>query len=73
LAARSQLLRDFLSRELQRQSKAGDEGRLHALFAVFKDQVFHDLTIGDFGRCSLTARFWRGETMFGSLRAKCVQ
>ena len=33
LAARSQLLRDFLSRELQRQSKAGDEGRLHALFA----------------------------------------
>ncbi len=48
LAARSQLLRDFLSRELQRQSKAGDEGRLHALYAVFKDQVFHDLTIGDF-------------------------
>ena len=48
LAARSQLLRDFLSRELQRQSKAGDEGRLHALYAVFRDQVFHDLTVADF-------------------------
>jgi hypothetical protein len=26
----------------------GDEGRLHALYAVFKDQVFHDLTVSDF-------------------------
>lgn len=48
LAARSQLLRDFLSRELTRQSKVHTEGRLHALFSVFKEQVFHDLTIADF-------------------------
>lgn len=47
-ATRSQLLRDFLARELTRQEKVHTEGRLYALYNVFKEQVFHDLTIADF-------------------------
>lgn len=48
LATRARLLRDFLDAELVRQHKAKKEGRLHALFSVFRDQVFHDLTVKDF-------------------------
>ncbi|MFA6965545.1 type ISP restriction/modification enzyme [Bosea sp. (in: a-proteobacteria)] len=48
LATRARLLRDFLDAELVRQHKAKDEGRLHALFSVFRDQVFRELTVKDF-------------------------
>jgi hypothetical protein len=48
LAARSKLLRDFLTEELLRQSKEHREGRLHALYEVFKEQIFHELTIKEF-------------------------
>ncbi len=48
LAARSQLLREFLAHELTRQSKEHREGRLHALYGVFKAQIFHELSIAEF-------------------------
>jgi hypothetical protein len=48
LATRARMLRDHLTEELLRQSKAEMEGRLHGLFAVFKEQVFHDLSLKDF-------------------------
>ncbi|MDF1598774.1 hypothetical protein PZ895_03150 [Mesorhizobium sp. YIM 152430] len=48
LATRSKLLRDYLTEELLRQSKAGQEGRLHALYDVFRTQVFHELTVKEF-------------------------
>jgi Type ISP C-terminal specificity domain/N-6 DNA Methylase len=48
LARRAALLRDFLSQELQRQAKEHQEGRLHALYDAFRNQVFHELSIGEF-------------------------
>jgi hypothetical protein len=48
LAVRSQMLRDFLGEELVRQEKEHKEGRLFGLFAVFKQQVFHELTLREF-------------------------
>ncbi|MGG7539386.1 type ISP restriction/modification enzyme [Rhizobium sp. 12,4] len=48
LATRSKLLRDYLTEELIRQSKAKQEGRLHALYGVFREQVFHELTVTEF-------------------------
>lgn len=48
LAARSRLLRDFLTAELGRQAAEHREGRLHALYEVFREQIFHELTIKDF-------------------------
>ncbi|MEQ8281373.1 MAG: type ISP restriction/modification enzyme [Parvibaculum sp.] len=48
LAARSQILRDFLGEELVRQEREHKEGRLFGLYGVFKDQVFHDLTLAEF-------------------------
>jgi hypothetical protein len=48
LATRSKLLRDFLTEELIHQEKAKQEGRLHALYGVFRDQVFHELTLEEF-------------------------
>ncbi len=48
LATRSKLLRDYLTEELIRQSKANDEGRLHALYAVFRKQIFHELKVQEF-------------------------
>lgn len=48
LATRSQLLRDFLGAELVRQQKEHTEGKLYALFDVFRTQVFHELTLADF-------------------------
>ena len=48
LATRSQLLRDFLGEELDRQEREHKEGRLYGLFQVFRDQVFHELTLKEF-------------------------
>ncbi|HTX50470.1 MAG TPA: type ISP restriction/modification enzyme, partial [Caulobacteraceae bacterium] len=48
LARRAALLRDFLALELQRQAKEHREGRLYALYDVFRKQVFHELMIGEF-------------------------
>jgi N-6 DNA Methylase len=48
LATRSQLLRDFLDRELRRQEKEHREGRLYGLYQIFRDQVFHELGLGEF-------------------------
>lgn len=48
LASRSRLLRDFLTTELIRQEKEHREGRLHALFDVFRAQVFHELSVREF-------------------------
>jgi predicted helicase len=48
LATRSHYLRDFLDAELRRQEKEHQEGRLYGLYQVFRDQVFHELTLGEF-------------------------
>ena len=48
LATRSLFLRDFLDRELRRQEKEHREGRLYGLYQIFRDQVFHELAIGEF-------------------------
>jgi hypothetical protein len=48
LAARARLLRDFLAVELVRQEAEHREGRLFALFEVFRLQVFHELTTREF-------------------------
>jgi predicted helicase len=48
LATRSRLLRDYLGEELVRQEKEHQEGRLWGLFQVFKNQIFHDLTLKEF-------------------------
>ncbi|MBZ9984112.1 MULTISPECIES: type ISP restriction/modification enzyme [unclassified Mesorhizobium] len=48
LATRSKLLRDYLTEELVRQTKMHREGRLHALYDVFREQVFHELTVQEF-------------------------
>jgi hypothetical protein len=48
LAARARLLRDFLTVELMRQEAEHREGRLFALFGVFRSQVFHELTTKEF-------------------------
>jgi len=48
LATRAALLRDFLTEELIRQQKEGDLGKLHGLYAAFRDQIFHDLDIKAF-------------------------
>ena len=48
LALRSKLLRDFLATELARQSTSHKEGRLYALYNVFKTQVFHELGVKEF-------------------------
>lgn len=48
LATRSRLLRDYLGEELVRQEREHKEGRLYGLFQVFRDQVFHELTLKEF-------------------------
>jgi hypothetical protein len=48
LAKRSHFLRDFLDSELRRQEKEPTERRLYGLYQVFRDQVFHELTLGEF-------------------------
>ena len=48
LATRAALLRDFLAEELVRQQKDNDLGKLHGLYAAFRDQIFHDLDIKAF-------------------------
>jgi hypothetical protein len=48
LATRSRLLRDYLGEELVRQEREHKEGRLYGLFQVFRDQVFHELTLREF-------------------------
>ncbi len=48
LATRSKLLRDYLGEELVRQGREHKEGRLYGLFQIFRDQVFHELTLKEF-------------------------
>lgn len=48
LATRSKLLRDYLGEELVRQEKEHQEGRLYGLYRIFRDQVFHELTLKEF-------------------------
>jgi N-6 DNA Methylase len=48
LATRSRLLRDYLGEELIRQEREHKEGRLYGLFLIFRDQVFHELTLSEF-------------------------
>jgi hypothetical protein len=48
LAARSRLLCDYLGEELVRQEREHQEGRLFGLFQIFRDQVFHELTLKEF-------------------------
>jgi predicted helicase len=48
LATRSHFLRDFLDRELRRQEKEHREARLYGLYQIFRDQVFHELALGEF-------------------------
>jgi hypothetical protein len=48
LATRSRLLRDYLGEELVRQEHEHKEGRLYGLFQIFRDQVFHELILGEF-------------------------
>jgi hypothetical protein len=48
LATRSKLLHDYLGAELVRQEREHKEGRLYGLFQIFRDQVFHELTLNEF-------------------------
>lgn len=48
LATRSKLLHDYLGEELVRQERDHKEGRLYGLFQIFRDQIFHDLTLNEF-------------------------
>ncbi len=48
LATRSKLLHDYLGEELVRQERVHQEGKLFGLFQVFRDQIFHELTITEF-------------------------
>jgi hypothetical protein len=48
LATRSRLLHDYLGEELVRQEREHKEGRLYGLFQIFRDQVFHELTLNEF-------------------------
>jgi hypothetical protein len=48
LATRSKLLRDYLGEELVRQEREHKEERLYGLFLIFRDQVFHELTLNEF-------------------------
>lgn len=48
LATRSRLLRDYLGEELFRQDKEDTRGRLYGLYQIFRDQVFHELTLQEF-------------------------
>ncbi len=48
LATRSHLLREFLGEELERQEREHREGRLYGLYEIFRDQIFHELTLGEF-------------------------
>jgi hypothetical protein len=48
LAARSKLLHDYLGEELVRQEREHKQGRLYGLFQIFRDQVFHELTLNEF-------------------------
>lgn len=48
LAKRSRLLRDAIGTELVRQERDHREARLYGLFQIFRDQVFHELTLQEF-------------------------
>jgi hypothetical protein len=48
LATRSRLLHDYLGEELVRQEREHKEARLYGLFQIFRDQVFHELTLSEF-------------------------
>src|SRR5207253_4822737 len=48
LATRSRLLRDYLGEELVRQEREHAEERLYGLFQIFRDQIFHELTLKEF-------------------------
>jgi predicted helicase len=48
LATRSKLLHDYLGEELVRQEREHKEGRLYGLYQIFRDQVFHALTLNEF-------------------------
>ena len=48
LATRSKLLHDYLGEELVRQEREHQEGKLFGLFQIFRDQIFHELTITEF-------------------------
>lgn len=48
LATRSRLLRDYLGEELVRQQREHTEGRLYGLYQIFRDQIFHELTLQEF-------------------------
>jgi Type ISP C-terminal specificity domain/N-6 DNA Methylase len=48
LATRSRFLRDYLSDELVRQEREHKQGRLYGLFQIFRDQIFHELTLSEF-------------------------
>ncbi len=48
LAPRTRLLRDELTRELTRQKQADSQGRLHGLYSVFRERVFHQLEMKEF-------------------------
>jgi hypothetical protein len=48
LAKRSRLLRDYLDDELARQEKEHKGAKLYGLYEVFRDHVFHELTLKEF-------------------------
>jgi len=48
LAKRSRFLRDYLGEELVRQEREHKGERLYGLFQIFRDQVFHELTLKEF-------------------------
>jgi hypothetical protein len=75
LATRSKLLRDYLGEELVRQEREHTQARLYGLFEIFRDQVFHELTLKDFAdafaQMLATACFWRGSIRIQG-RSRCT-
>ena len=39
---------DYLGEELVRQEREHQEGKLYGLFQIFRDQIFHELTLKEF-------------------------
>lgn len=48
LATRCHDLREYLTEELIRQEREHQQGRLFGLYAIFKKDVFHELTLAEF-------------------------
>ncbi len=49
LAIRGKNLKEYLTDELDRQSESGNKGALYDVYDIFKNHVFNELTVSEFG------------------------